>query len=995
MNAPVLRTSQPVTTDSTTPRPLLPPLLLGAGAIFWLWVLPIAVLLAANLQGYGLVEGEMSSAQRWHAWGLGAGGVLNLAAGVAVMLAMRRQARMDGAPVFVPSAWWGVPAIVVQTAYLWTSTAWINDVLPRSVTVWIYPEERFLYNQFALAMPALFWGILRVACARPAAQRPGKTLSWSLGAALGAPALLYVVGVIWFNSGLPRLGPVVVALLVVGLGLVMFLGITRALAHMLGGLPTWNGTKERAAIVLFAGLFPFAGLLLNREIPFPNDFQATEVYVMTGANLAVLLLASWWHERRPVLSVALLGATLPFTLYFFAVFLPFLPVSVLAVIAMGAGFLVLTPTVLLMLHLRLLHKARRGAARGRRWVAGALGCALLPGFFVVRGLADKAALNAALDYVYAPKIEAGPRSYAGSRVNLKRALANHRSYKNGVYYPLLSDFYAWLVFDDLVLPDAKLARLETTFFGQAGSAQDDDWVRSGRGNIWGRSNVRDRHRMPRSAPVARTVEVAGLAARAARADEGATTVTLALTLQNTGVNNAEYLATLPLAPGVVVNGFRMRVNGEMVPGRITEKKTALWVYTMIRDSERRDPGLLFYNAPDELELRVFPVVAGTPGEVEIDFLVPAPVGVDTLAKLAEARDPARVTRGLGEALEPTLATTSRGAAVVGLAGAELPAVKRDRYVHVIVDRSEKNGFDGDWAAALRGVRERFPDARFVRVMLANYETREVGADAADIRALPLRGGFVADLAVAQALRQHRDEDLAAEETESAPARPVFVFLGRELPKEQPGWDVTRGWADLVPAIEVHAVNASGRWSDWAADAAERPLVRRGRQVRPVLADHVTRFEPAGSEASGAREAVEYFSPNEAAWRPVSGLAGRAWPAGALWSRAMELQSEQQDHDRSPGSGVELKALVAASRESGVMLASTSYIVVENSAQRKMLEVSERQKLGQNAALELKEAPAPSAVWLAPALAAWLWWRSRRRARTPDADNRQAHDCRIV
>ncbi len=86
---------------------------------------------------------------------------------------------------------------------------------------------------------------------------------------------------------------------------------------------------------------------------------------------------------------------------------------------------------------------------------------------------------------------------------------------------------------------------------------------------------------------------------------------------------------------------------------------------------------------------------------------------------------------------------------------------------------------------------------------------------------------------------------------------------------------------------------------------------------------------------------------------------------------------QQDHDRTPGdAGVDLKSLVKASRESGVMLPSTSYIVVENTAQSRMLDVSERKKLDQNAALNFKEAPAPSAVWLVLGFGLWMAWRRR-------------------
>ena len=172
------------------------------------------------------------------------------------------------------------------------------------------------------------------------------------------------------------------------------------------------------------------------------------------------------------------------------------------------------------------------------------------------------------------------------------------------------------------MPDEKLGRLEKVFFGTTGSTQNRDFVRSQNGSLFGRS-VRDRARMPRATPPLRTVEVSRLDARVLPAGDANAVFTLALTLHNTGPQAAEYRQTLPLPSGVFVSGFRLHINGTPVPGRIFEKKTALWVYTMIRDSERRDPGLLVYNKPDELELRVFPVPPGKPATVEIDFLIPA------------------------------------------------------------------------------------------------------------------------------------------------------------------------------------------------------------------------------------------------------------------------------------------------------------------------------------------------------------------------------------
>jgi hypothetical protein len=952
--------------------------LLGSAAILWLWVLPILLLIALNFQGYWLIEGNMNPEERSHAHLLGFAGLCNLAMGVGLCFVVRRYSLRRVDAEVTRSAGWGLPAVVVQVAYLWLAVGIQDELIPRTVTDWIYPPQRYLYNQFAFAMPSLFWGILRLACARAPAAR-GRSLVINLGMAVAAPTFLYLIfQLLAGTEAISAMGPAIIATLVITLGLLMFIGIVRCLALGLRNVDAWSATGERIAIVLFALAMPIAGMLLNRSIPFPNDFQAWEVYALTVANAVILLMASWQHERRPLLSLGLLCVTLPFTLYFFVVFLPFLPLSILAVMALGAGFLVLTPTVLLILHLGLFNKARRGSGH-RCAVVGVLCFLLLPGFFTVRGLADKAALNAALDHVYAPVITGEPITYPANRTNLRRALSNHRSYKNGIYYPLLSDYYAWLVFDHLVLPDSKLEHLERVFFGKSGSSENNDWVARDRRDMFGArgSSVRDRNRMPRTMPAPRTVEVDRLDVNAKATDGDATIVTLTLTLRNTGGADAEYMKTLPLPAGIYASGFRLHINGMAVPGRITEKKTALWVYTMIRDSERRDPGLLFYNSPDELELRVFPVVATTPSIVEIDFLVPAKFA--GMSPIAIAKDPALVMAKLGEGLKPRLAHDERGDVIAcGLDGLLVSRAERERYLHLIVDRSLENGFDGDLPAAVRMLRGRFPDVRTVRVTLANYEIVDLPSESGALDSLPLRGGFVADQALAQVIRKHRDADLDNGGTSGLPPRPVVMILSRKAKTRTLELGVTRAWGDLTPALEIHEMDTEGGFVVLGDGRFEEaPLLKVGRSVRPFVRGRPVRFARSDSEAR-----LEYWLPEESAWRPVDGVTTQA--SDTPWARATALQARQQDHERSPGdTSVGLKSLVKASRESGVMLASTSYIVVENSAQWRMLDVSERKKLDQNAALDFKEAPAPSALWLVVGFVLWLGVRrwSHRRFRS--------------
>src|SRR5215813_7610476 len=78
--------ARPILPASSGPEAstLLPPMLGAPSAFLWLWVLPIAILLGLNIQGYWLVEGNMTAIERGRALALGAANAVNLAAGIAL-----------------------------------------------------------------------------------------------------------------------------------------------------------------------------------------------------------------------------------------------------------------------------------------------------------------------------------------------------------------------------------------------------------------------------------------------------------------------------------------------------------------------------------------------------------------------------------------------------------------------------------------------------------------------------------------------------------------------------------------------------------------------------------------------------------------------------------------------------------------------------------------------------------------------------------------------
>ena len=946
----------PVRFSRVDTAPALPTVLSGATAFLWLWAAPMVALLLLNWQGYLLIEGNLDPAER-RRWQILIGAVgFSAFLAVASFGVARSLPRQAGAAGGAHRIWSGL-MIAASVAYLWMATAWSDRLVPRAVPEWIFPRARLLFQQYAFAMVPLFLGIVRLAGLHPTFAW-GKTLLRQLGIAVAAPLVLYLAFIALKAFGVGSSSAVIAfSMLLVVCGIALFVALCRGLLVALRIANRWGQTGERLAIFLLALVLPLIGLGMNEGIEFPVSFQSPAVYALTVANAGVLLLASFQQARWPRLRLWLLAALFPFTLYFFVVFLPYTPLSLVGLFFFGAGLLVLTPTCLFVLHVYLLTKSARSASLdGRRagavLIATACGL-LLPAYFAFTAYADKAALNAALDHLHSPALQREAVVYEGSRLNLRRALDHHAAHKNGIYYPILSDFYSWAVFNHLVLPEAKLAQIERIFFGVPGVPGSAPESRAAR-NRTSRRFLR---------PVPQTVRVAAQQATVAAQPDGSSVVSLVLNLSNHGPEQAEYVQVLELPAGVLVAGFRLHVNGEPVPGRITDRKTAQWVYEMIRDTERRDPGILSYVGVNRLELRVFPVVKTA--TVEIDFLVPGRVEPGRLP--VNTNRPTAVVKALGEALSWQRGDHP-GGTTIAVTEEQGLSVEREPYVHLIVDRSQDSGYDGDVAAIVREAGQRFPGNRGIRVTLAHSdvvampgrwlgpeELAELTAGTLD-RLLPRRSGFALDHALAHALWRHRVLDLDAVPGDALPPRPILVLLSNRAPASDPERLFSERWAEAVGGYELHQVRGGGEWSQVRSAPPAAPMMRLGGQARPATAQRLIHFGTASPNVP-----LEIWSPAEARWQPVANVHG--WPRGSRWAEAVALHAKHDAYARSPGDAAAARqGLLLDSRSSGMLIPSTSYIVVENAAQWRMLERSEHQKMGQNDALDFQETPAPG-IWI--------------------------------
>jgi hypothetical protein len=951
-------------------RALVPDYLRKPFFLLWTAVVPQVLLLLLNLHGWWLASAEMSESQRNTALGLFAFQLALLAANALAMGVLAALRRTVSWPVCAGS-------VVLHVAYLWFFMAQGMSAIPASVSLWMLPEQEVMYHQFALVMPAIFHAVLLLAGA-------GLPLHWgvdlgiSLGGLVGVPAIAMLAlqvfsRLIRFKTW-HQLEPVVFGLFIVAATAVTMLMFLRTLLHLF----TWLRRIRFGwlSMSLIAGLAcPIGGLLLNRSIPFPYDFQAWEVYAFAVLNGIVLLLPV--KPGCPFAGAIRLArvAMYPFTLYFFLVFLPYLPLSLLAMLAAGAGFLILAPTLLFVIHTRrLVDDARTAAATmGWTWVAiGTLAAlALLPLGYTARAGLDRRALMAAVDYVFSPDFTR-PSPPAFPPGCARRALERLNERKNGIYLPFLSEYYSHLVFGGMVLPDHKMQTIHRALFGKPLEAKRRDVF--GMGDLMGRAR---RARMGGVQPPPRSVALAdATVVSAASNDFTRATVTLSLTNGNASV--AEYVGELHVPDGVLLAGYWLDVEGRRVPGRVFERKTAQWVYHMIRDVTRRDPGLVVFNGPHSARLSVFPFNAGQKRLTGVEFLFPT--GLKPTVRIGDRAVPLEAAN-VQELTVPLRMAVSKDTDAMVLSGAAIraaPSVTRRRYPHFLLDVGQGSASDfAGYGARAAMLAIGFPESDECRVTLVNHATYSLPGPAfvkvAELnRALgeasdmlpPEEGGFCPDRAIKSELLAWRDSAAA-----QAGRVPVFVAI-QSRASEATTVGSLSAYAALVPDASYYLTSST---------AGLRRVEFETGEVRSVAGPDAPR--PVVSPAGGAGICVAADAPSAVTFLPAAAEAGlahaRRLEDGAIYARGLNLWRAWAETEFRPiAVNDALPRVVAESRATGVLTPLTSFIVVENEAQWKTLQLKERQALKADHALEFDEhheVPAPMALWLAP-VALWLLWR---------------------
>lgn len=596
---------------------------------------------------------------------------------------------------------------------------------------WIFNADSYTTVVIAAQLPLFYYLLYLLAAAFSIESRRGLILSGI--ATIAVPITLYV--------GFHLLRYLPQGNLFVHFGQIVFLTLNAAFSFLLLRLFLYTGRHHAAKLkhpgnfifaqFFFVGALPFLGLVLNAHGPLARESQAALgnftsffIWLLALANATLYILPRVENPTLALLLIALRTAGFTFVLYFCVIFLLFLPLALVLIVAFGLGFLLLIPYLAAAFQIVRLRRDLAELAntfdRKKIIAAVAIGVLLLPAFICTHIYRDRARLAETISYVQRPPLalnQNAPVSAEAALAFTKPAERNGRGFRQTTgHLPIYDGIYRSVVFDGVELSENLRRRIEQVFSGQAAVA------------------VQPRARIPATA-------VLGEIKTQSEVRRGLTASTLRMRFDNSGNVPSEFSGQIALPDGVFVTGHWLTIDGVEVPAQITTKNTAIWVYDRITERQR-DPSLIYYEAPNTLRWRVFPV--------------PAHGFRETRLELSHAYDAKLQIAGrqisLPALTPPTPAFHSSSGRTQLLAAAKADAsFTRNPYLHFVVDCSAKGTSDIPLAAEVAANRLGLPLAQ-ARISYVNSSIRT--ENFAGTAACPQRSdGFFAELAIRAILHE--------------------------------------------------------------------------------------------------------------------------------------------------------------------------------------------------------------------------------------------------
>lgn len=835
------------------------------------------------------------------------------------------------------SALYGIAALLLYAPFVYAYGQYSNELIPWSIPQWMASQNIILYVGTFL-MPTMAHAIfIMVIRWTNVYKSPKAWVNFLL--AIAVP----IAGYAFSQIVLPLWQPVANDYYVHTLLILTIIGTIVFLFFLIRGIYIISFSKAHVWAkyqllwkIPITILLPLLGLAINNGLILEKlqfigpsrgifgNFSSPWYYGLAIANGVLLCLPNVYNKTYRLALFVGRVISFAFTFYFFLVFLPYLPLSVIAIIAIGVGFLMLTPLLLFILHSNILYLdvkyLRAVYPKYSLILSGVLSFLVLPLTITSTYLQDKHTLTEALDYVYTPNFTEQPRI---NTAFLKRTLTTVNLQKERSFdfvthgqTPYLSTFYNWLVLDNMTLSDTKINQLERVFFGEASfNVANDQLI---------------------SVTNTKTVQITGTKVQStydASQQTWQSTLEIELTNTNTEGWNQEYETHFELPAGCWINDYYLWIEGRKEQGILAEKKAATWIYNQIT-TENRDPGILYYLTGNMVALKVFPFRAKEVRKTAISFIHKDPITLTI--------DSVQVNLGNNKfiPLQQTIGSSNGNVLYIPTSvKQQLPKVQRTPYYHFIIDGSvhKKNAV----ASYIKQINTFLQQDSLKKTAplftFANTYTKNITANWQEqLQQQTFEGGLFLDRAIKQILVQAYEKPTTF--------YPIIVVVTDSIENAV----LEKGFADYQVAFPEYAYFYE--------------LESRGRLITHSLLTNPK--WPVEETTAPATDVLAY--PN--AQHPVAFLPDNTQPSILIktqeitiptnektWLTALAMQGNWMQQTLLPQKGHEQwLTLVKASFLSKVMTPVTSYIAVENEAQKVMLKRKQEQVLSGNKSLDADE-----------------------------------------
>lgn len=923
----------------------------------WLFVintLPLVVLFIIFIGQFNIIKTllEESSIQLWKFFGiwLGVLGLLNLA--YAVYLSIKKKN---------VSLWFGLVALLCYIPFIYLYSYHSYKLIPFSIPQWMVSGNIFLYVGTFL-MPTLAYSLFVLVSHFTAENKEYK--AWiNFLIAISIP----IAGYLFIQIILPLWQPfdhefsvhTMVILVITGTLVFLFFLVRGVFILATKKTEAWQKYQLVWKIPI-AIILPLVGLAANNGHLFTDlgsdesgifgDFDNTWFYILAIVNGMMVCLPNFKNKSYRLIVFIGRSITFAYTFYFFLVFLPFLPLSVVAIIAIGTGFLMLTPLVLFVIHINELSKDFDHLKElfSKKLIIGIsiMGFLVIPSFITATYLKDKSVLNETLSYLYSADYS---KQYDIDKVSLQKTLnviKGHKDSRGGMFgngSPYLSSYFNWLVMDNLTLSDSKINTIEKIFFDKTSFELRPENFRNDNVQI---SNISTNSSYDTT--------------------QNAWKSWVDLEIINKSENAwlSEYSTTIDLPEGCWISDYYLYVGDVKEPGILAEKKSAMWIFSQIRN-RNRDPGILYYLTGNKVAFRVFPFAKNEVRTTGIEFLHKEPLRLnidDNIVDLGNKEET------IYENIE-----TENVVYVSSQNKQKLSTVKRKPYFHFLVDASKKSNSADFTQRIERAIEANQTLSENAKISFVNSYVTSSTIDndwKGNYKNQTFEGGFYLDRAIRKTLfNAYQDK---------SKTYPVIVVVTDSIQNAV----LDKDFADLKFTFPENNLFYN---LDQKGNLREHSLVRNPAMELPEITRECM-FCEAVLEYKTSDNTVAYLPNNK---EPSVILMRDEFEVNEKeikekeWESALIMKAQWNSQILHPeNSDREWLNLVKHSFISKVMTPVTSYLVVENEAQKAMLKKKQEQVLSGNNSLDLGEdtqrMSEPSMILLVILLGLILWFREKRK-----------------